>query len=92
MHGKVSRITHDNRTVFAGLPQGFAATRYHSLIVTDVPDCLEATSTSDDGVLMGLRHRYAPTEGIQFHPESIMTDVGRGLLRNFLELQVERRS
>ena len=88
MHGKVSRIAHDDRTVFEGLPQGFIATRYHSLIVTDIPDCLEVTATSDDGVLMGLRHRSAPTEGIQFHPESIMTEVGRDLLRNFLKLRV----
>ena len=88
MHGKVSRITHDNRAVFEGLPQGFIATRYHSLIVADIPDCLEVTATSDDGVLMGLRHRNAPTEGIQFHPESIMTEVGRSLLGNFLKLHV----
>ena len=88
MHGKVSRITHDNRAVFEGLPQGFIATRYHSLIVTEIPDCLEVTATSDDGVLMGLRHRSAPTEGIQFHPESIMTEVGRDLLGNFLKLRI----
>jgi len=86
MHGKVSRIAHDNRTVFAGLPQSFVATRYHSLIVEDIPECLEVSATADDGVLMGLRHRSAPTEGIQFHPESIMTEVGRDLLRNFLGL------
>jgi anthranilate synthase/aminodeoxychorismate synthase-like glutamine amidotransferase len=86
MHGKVSRITHDNQTLFEGLPQGFIATRYHSLVVADVPDCMEVTATSDDGVLMGLRHRSAPTEGIQFHPESIMTEVGRLLLANFLKL------
>ena len=86
MHGKVSRITHDNRAVFAGLPQGFIATRYHSLVVADVPECLETTATSDDGVLMGLRHKSAPTEGIQFHPESIMTEVGRDLLANFVRM------
>jgi anthranilate synthase component II len=87
MHGKVSRITHDDCGVFEGLPQGFIATRYHSLIVADVPECLTVTATSDDGVLMGLRHRSGPTEGIQFHPESIMTEVGRDLLRNFLRLR-----
>jgi len=92
MHGKVSRITHDNRTVFLGLPQGFVATRYHSLIVADIPECLEVTATSDDGVIMGLRHRFGPTEGIQFHPESIMTEVGRELLRNFLALRVDGSS
>lgn len=86
MHGKVSRIRHDGRTVFVGLPQDFVATRYHSLVVADIPACLEVTATSDDGVVMGLRHRSGPTEGIQFHPESIMTDVGRRLLANFLEL------
>jgi anthranilate synthase/aminodeoxychorismate synthase-like glutamine amidotransferase len=84
MHGKVSRISHDGRSVFTGLPQEFVATRYHSLVVADVPDSLEVTATSDDGVIMGLRHRAGPTEGIQFHPESIMTGVGMDLLRNFL--------
>jgi len=91
MHGKVSRIRHDDGTVFRGLPQDFLATRYHSLVVTDIPDCLEISATSDDGVVMGLRHRSAPTEGIQFHPESIMTGVGRVLLRNFTELVPEKR-
>ena len=90
MHGKVSAIRHDDRTVFEGLPQGFPATRYHSLVVTDVPDILEVTATSDDGVVMGLRHREGPTEGIQFHPESIMTRVGKTLLRNFLRIRAAR--
>jgi anthranilate synthase/aminodeoxychorismate synthase-like glutamine amidotransferase len=88
MHGKVSRIRHDNRTVFVGLEQGFSATRYHSLIVEDVPSCLEVSATSEDGVLMGLRHREAPTEGLQFHPESIMTSVGPAILANFLKLRI----
>ena len=84
MHGKVSSIRHDDRGVFEGLPQGFPATRYHSLVVADVPDVLEVTARTEDGVVMGLRHRDSPTEGVQFHPESIMTRVGKNLLRNFL--------
>lgn len=88
MHGKVSRIRHDGKAIFEGIDQDFLATRYHSLIVADIPDCLEVSATSDDGVVMGLRHREAPTEGIQFHPESIMTSVGPALLANFLGLRV----
>ena len=86
MHGKVSSISHDDRGVFEGLPQGFPATRYHSLVVTDVPESLEVTATTEDEVVMGLRHRDAPTEGIQFHPESIMTRIGKNLLRNFMRV------
>jgi anthranilate synthase/aminodeoxychorismate synthase-like glutamine amidotransferase len=86
MHGKVSAIFHDNKKLFAGLPQGFPATRYHSLMVTDVPACLEVSAETKDGVVMGLRHRDYPTEGIQFHPESIMTVAGKDLLRNFLRI------
>jgi anthranilate synthase/aminodeoxychorismate synthase-like glutamine amidotransferase len=85
MHGKTSPIFHDSKTVFRGLPQGFPATRYHSLVVTDVPACLEVSAQTKDGVVMGLRHRDYPTEGIQFHPESIMTVVGKQLLANFME-------
>jgi anthranilate synthase/aminodeoxychorismate synthase-like glutamine amidotransferase len=85
MHGKTSPIFHDSKTVFRGLPQGFPATRYHSLVVTDVPACLEVSAQTQDGVVMGLRHREYPTEGIQFHPESIMTVVGKQLLANFME-------
>jgi anthranilate synthase/aminodeoxychorismate synthase-like glutamine amidotransferase len=85
MHGKTSPIFHDSKTVFRGLPQGFPATRYHSLVVTDVPACLEVSAQTQDGVVMGLRHRDYPTEGIQFHPESIMTVVGKQLLANFME-------
>ena len=84
MHGKVSQIFHDGRTLFGGLPQGFPATRYHSLMVTDVPECLEISAETKDQLVMGLRHREFPTEGIQFHPESIMTAVGKDLLKNFL--------
>jgi len=85
MHGKTSPIFHDSKTVFKGLPQGFPATRYHSLVVTDVPAALEVSAQTKDGIVMGLRHRDYPTEGIQFHPESIMTVVGKQLLANFME-------
>ena len=89
MHGKVSAIHHGGRGVFRGLPPAFPATRYHSLIVADVPDCLEVTAWTahEDGgpdEIMGLRHRELPVEGVQFHPESIKTPVGKQLLGNFL--------
>jgi anthranilate synthase component II len=87
MHGKLSAIHHDGAGVFAGLPPAFQATRYHSLIVRrdDLPECLEVTAWTADGLIMGLRHRTLPVEGVQFHPESIMTDAGKALLKNFLE-------
>ena len=86
MHGKTSQIHHDGRTVFAGVPQAFTATRYHSLVVAreTVPDCLEVSAWTADGVVMGLRHREHLLEGVQFHPESILTGRGKDLLRNFL--------
>lgn len=86
MHGKLSDIHHNGQGVFAGLPSPFRATRYHSLIVRrdDLPDCLEITAWTDDGLIMGLRHREYPVQGVQFHPESIMTESGKELLRNFL--------
>jgi anthranilate synthase/aminodeoxychorismate synthase-like glutamine amidotransferase len=86
MHGKTSQISHDGRGVFAGLPDPFTATRYHSLVVArdTVPDCLEITAESEDGLVMGLRHRELPIEGVQFHPESILTESGHSLLGNFL--------
>jgi anthranilate synthase/aminodeoxychorismate synthase-like glutamine amidotransferase len=86
MHGKTSWITHDGRGVFAGLPDPFEATRYHSLIVErdSVPDELEITATSQDGLVMGLRHRTHDIEGVQFHPESILTAGGHDIVRNFL--------
>ena len=86
MHGKSSMIKHDGKGVFAGLPNPFKAIRYHSLAVMRdaLPDCLEVTAETDGGIIMGLRHRKYLTEGVQFHPESIMTDVGKDLLRNFL--------
>jgi anthranilate synthase/aminodeoxychorismate synthase-like glutamine amidotransferase len=87
MHGKTSAIHHDGRTLFAGLPDPFTATRYHSLIVDrdSVPDCLEVSAWTDCGIVMGLRHRTQALEGVQFHPESILTAAGKDLLRNFLE-------
>ncbi len=85
MHGKTSEIFHDGKGLFKGLPQGFAATRYHSLMVSDVPALLEITAETKDHLVMGLRHRDLPTEGIQFHCESIMTAVGKDILRNFLK-------
>ena len=89
MHGKTSEVSHDGKTVFRGLPSPFHATRYHSLIVekAGLPDCLEISATSPDGLLMGVRHKSYPVEGVQFHPESILTDVGKQLLNNFLNLQ-----
>jgi anthranilate synthase/aminodeoxychorismate synthase-like glutamine amidotransferase len=86
MHGKTSEIRHDGRTIFAGLPSPFTATRYHSLVVArdTVPDALEISAWTDDGVVMGLRHRDRPLEGVQFHPESILTNAGKQLLANFL--------
>jgi anthranilate phosphoribosyltransferase len=90
MHGKTSEIRHDGRTLFSGLPDPFTATRYHSLVVApeSVPECLEVSAWADGGVIMGLRHRERPLEGVQFHPESILTTAGRNLLRNFLGLGV----
>jgi len=87
MHGKTSAIHHDGRTVFAGLPDPFTATRYHSLVVdrASVPDCLEVSAWTEDGLVMGLRHREHALEGVQFHPESILTTAGKQLLRNFLD-------
>jgi anthranilate synthase component 2 len=89
MHGKTSEIHHDGRTVFSGLADPFTATRYHSLIVErdSVPESLEVSAWTDDGIVMGLRHRQHALEGVQFHPESILTTVGKDLLRNFLEGQ-----
>ncbi len=86
MHGKTSAIAHDGRGVYRGLPNPFEATRYHSLVVREegLPDCLQVTAHSDDGEIMGFRHREFPVEGIQFHPESILTVAGKDLLRNFL--------
>ena len=87
MHGKLSPIVHDGTGVFGGLPSPFTATRYHSLAIerASLPDALEVTATADDGEIMGVRHRSYPVEGVQFHPEAILTEHGRRLLANFLE-------
>jgi para-aminobenzoate synthetase component 2 len=88
MHGKTSMIQHDARTIFRELPNPFEATRYHSLVVNPVnlPDCLEISARTAEGEIMGLRHRSLGVEGVQFHPESILTSSGKDLLRNFLKL------
>lgn len=88
MHGKTSLINHDGGGVFTGLPNPFEAIRYHSLAVykDDLPEELEMTAWTDNGIIMGVRHRVHPVEGIQFHPESIMTGVGKDLLQNFLDI------
>ena len=83
-HGKTSQISHDGKGLLSGLPDPFVATRYHSLAVTEMPAVLEVTAHSEDGVIQGVRHTELPIEGVQFHPESIMTDVGKDLLANFV--------
>ena len=87
MHGKVSSVRHDGKGVFAGLPEGFAATRYHSLAVerASLPACLEVTAQSEDGEIMGLRHRTLAVEGVQFHPEALLTEHGHLMLKNFMQ-------
>jgi para-aminobenzoate synthetase component II len=88
VHGKPVQIDHDGRTIFENIPNDFTAGRYHSLLVDDkdLPDCLEVSAKSPDGLIMGLRHREKKVEGVQFHPESILTEHGRNLLQNFLSL------
>ena len=92
MHGKTSPILHDNKELFAGLPNPFQATRYHSLIVDrpTLPDCLEVTAWVENSEIMGLRHKGLPIWGVQFHPESILTECGMDLLKNFLKLSAPR--
>jgi anthranilate synthase component II len=87
VHGKTARILHDGEGVYRELPQGFEATRYHSLVIEpeSVPECLMVTSWTEDGVIMGVRHKELPVEGVQFHPESVLTGGGKSLLKNFLE-------
>jgi anthranilate synthase/aminodeoxychorismate synthase-like glutamine amidotransferase len=94
MHGKTSRIAHDGRTIFRDLENPFEATRYHSLIVLpdSIPADLEVSARTEDGIVMGLRHRTHPTEGVQFHPESVLTRQGKRLLKNFVETPWPRRS
>jgi anthranilate synthase component 2 len=86
MHGKTSPVTHDDSGVFGGVPSPFTATRYHSLIVEDIPESLQVNARSDDGHVMGFRHATLPIHGVQFHPESIATEHGHALLANFLQL------
>ncbi|MCM3631351.1 aminodeoxychorismate/anthranilate synthase component II [Paenibacillus glycanilyticus] len=88
MHGKTSEILHDGKTIFEGIPSPYTATRYHSLIVKreTLPDCLEITAETAEGEIMGLRHKEYAIEGVQFHPESIITQHGHAMLRNFLKL------
>ncbi|MEH6715929.1 aminodeoxychorismate/anthranilate synthase component II [Parasphingorhabdus flavimaris] len=86
MHGKTSPVTHDSSGVFAGLPSPYTATRYHSLIVEDIPDSLPVNATADDGSVMGFRHESLPIHGVQFHPESIATEHGHALLANFMAI------
>ena len=85
VHGKPSEISHDGRGLFAGLPEPFEAGRYHSLAATRVPDSLEVSATCTDGEVMAVRHRELPADGVQFHPESVLTPIGPELARNFLE-------
>jgi anthranilate synthase component II len=85
VHGKAARVTHDGRGIFAGLPDGFEAGRYHSLAATIVPDELEISATTADGEVMAVRHRELPVDGVQFHPESVLTPLGPELAKNFLE-------
>ncbi|MDD2716175.1 MAG: aminodeoxychorismate/anthranilate synthase component II [Candidatus Wallbacteria bacterium] len=86
VHGKVHRIFHDGKSIFSGLPSPFHATRYHSLIVErkSLPDCLEVSAWTEDGLVMGLRHKQFKVEGVQFHPESVLTEHGHSILKNFL--------
>ncbi len=94
MHGKISTITHADKGLFAGVPSPFHATRYHSLMVAaeGFPECLEATASSEDGVIQGLQHRTLPIYGVQFHPESIATEHGKRILQNFLDIAARRNS
>jgi anthranilate synthase/aminodeoxychorismate synthase-like glutamine amidotransferase len=91
MHGKTSPVEHSGDGVFAGLPSPLTATRYHSLVLDPdtIPECLEVTAHTVDGVVMGVRHRQLPVEGVQFHPESILTGCGHDLLRNFLDIAIQ---
>jgi len=85
VHGKATVVTHDGRGIFAGLPEDFLAGRYHSLAATEVPDCFEISATASDGEVMAVRHTELPVDGVQFHPESVLTPLGRDIAKNFLE-------
>ena len=92
VHGKTSRVHHDGRTIFKGLPSPLVGTRYHSLVIDEagLPECLEVSARTEDGVIMGVRHRTALVEGVQFHPESVLTEHGHALLKTFLGLARSR--
>ncbi len=92
MHGKTSMIYHDGRTIFEGIPNPFEATRYHSLIIKreTLPSCLEISAETKEGEIMGVRHKEFRVEGVQFHPESILTKVGMEILRNFLKIKIDK--
>ena len=94
MHGKTSTVRHDGCGIFAGVPDGFVATRYHSLVVDrhSMPACLSVTAQAEDGEIMGLRHRDLPVEGVQFHPEALLTEHGHKMLQNFIQGSRERNS
>ncbi len=94
MHGKLSTITHTGKGVLAGIPESFTATRYHSLTIDpdSMPDCLEVTAYSEDGVIQGIAHRELPVYGVQFHPESILSEHGHDLLRNFMNMTKTRQA
>jgi anthranilate synthase/aminodeoxychorismate synthase-like glutamine amidotransferase len=92
VHGKASAVRHDGRGVYRGLPERFEAGRYHSLAATRVPESLEVTARCEDGEVMGVRHRTLPIEGVQFHPESVLTPLGPAIARNFLQQDAARRS
>jgi anthranilate synthase/aminodeoxychorismate synthase-like glutamine amidotransferase len=94
MHGKTSLIRHNGQDLFAGMPNPFAATRYHSLVIQrdTLPDFLEVTAETDEGEVMGIRHKTLPIHGVQFHPESILTESGRQIMRNFLKLGKQKRA
>jgi len=88
MHGKTSLMNHDKKTIFQNIPQKFSATRYHSLIIenSSLPETLEISARTDDDIIMGVRHKEYPVEGIQFHPESILTEVGNKIINNWIRL------
>jgi anthranilate synthase/aminodeoxychorismate synthase-like glutamine amidotransferase len=90
MHGKLSSIYHDGRTIYAGLENPFRGMRYHSLVLDDIPAELEVSARTDDGLVMGVRHPNLPLEGVQFHPESILTHAGSAILKNFLSMEVKK--
>jgi anthranilate synthase component II len=92
MHGKVSAVTHNGKGIYKGINSPFTATRYHSLIIerASCPDCLEVTSETDDGLIMGVQHREYPVYGVQYHPESILTEYGKVLLKNFIDIAEQR--